>query len=123
MYNELAANIALLFVFVGFNMTFLSQFLLGFKGMPRRYYTYLDQFQPLHGFSSIGALVMGAGFVIMAVYLFYALFKGQRAPANPWGSLTLEWTIPSPPSTHNFSETPIVEHGPYDYDRILPKMN
>jgi cytochrome c oxidase subunit 1 len=123
MYNQMAANIALLFVFVGFNMTFISQFLLGFKGMPRRYYTYLDQFQPLHGFSSIGAMVMGVGFVIMAVYLFYALFKGERAPANPWGSLTLEWSIPSPPSTHNFSETPIVDHGPYDYDRILPKMN
>jgi cytochrome c oxidase subunit 1 len=102
-------------------MTFFTQFILGSKGMPRRYYNYLDQFQPLHGFSSMGSMVMAVGFFVMAGYLFYSIYKGREAGKNPWGSLTLEWTNPSPPPTENFEQTPELTHGPYDYDKIAPE--
>jgi cytochrome c oxidase subunit I len=118
MYNEFWAKIAALLIFVGFNVTFFSQFILGAKGMPRRYYTYMDQYQPLHAFSSVGAFIIGAGFFIMAFYLIHAMVKGKRIGKNPWGALTLEWTTTSPPSQHNFDTVPVVKDGPYDYDRI-----
>lgn len=118
-YNEFWARIAALLIFVGFNVTFFTQFILGSKGMPRRYYSYLDQFQPLHAFSSVGALIIGAGFFIMAFYLIHAMFRGKRIGKNPWGALTLEWTTTSPPDHHNFETVPVVFDGPYDYDRIL----
>ncbi len=117
MYSEFWARIACLFIFVGFNMVFFTQFLLGAKGMPRRYYNYLDQFQPLHAFSTVGTWVLGAGFFIMLFYMLHSLFRGQRAPQNPWGGLTLEWQTSTPPSVHNFDETPIVTGGPYDYGK------
>jgi cytochrome c oxidase subunit 1 len=119
MYSEFWAKISALLIFVGFNMTFFTQFILGAKGMPRRYYTYMDQYQPLHAFSSVGAFVIGAGFVIMAFYLFHAIKRGKRVGKNPWGALTLEWTTDSPPSAHNFDKTPVVVDGPYDFDRIM----
>ncbi len=118
MFNEFWAKIAWFFVFVGFNMVFFTQFFLGNKGMPRRYYSYIDEFQPLHAFSTYGSWVLGLGFVIMGIYLFYSLWRGKPAPANPWGGLTLEWTLPSPPKHENFENPPKVEFGPYDYDKI-----
>jgi cytochrome c oxidase subunit 1 len=116
MYNEKWAAIGCVLVFIGFNMTFLTQFFLGSQGMPRRYYTYLDQFQPLHAFSTFGSWVLGLGLVIAAVTLFASLRKPMDAPANPWGARTLEWDTQSPPITHNFHETPVLSHGPYDYN-------
>ncbi len=121
MFSRFWGTIAWAIVFFGFNLTFLSQFLLGFRGMPRRYYTYLDQYQPLHGFSSVGAFIMGAGFIIMAIYLFHSMYKGKIAGNNPWGSLTLEWQSSSPPPKENFDRPPVLEHGPYDYDKIVPE--
>ncbi|HEY8429725.1 MAG TPA: cytochrome c oxidase subunit I, partial [Sandaracinaceae bacterium] len=115
MYDERLAKIAFAFVFIGFNMTFLTQFVLGSQGMPRRYYDYLDQFQPLHGFSSIGSYVLGVGFVIMGVMFVLSLLKGPKAPPNPWGSAAFEWRTASPPIEHNFHHTPVVDRGPYDY--------
>jgi cytochrome c oxidase subunit I len=119
LYSEFWARIGALLVFIGFNMTFFTQFILGAKGMPRRYSTYLDQYQPLHGFSSVGSFILGAGFVVMAVYLIYSLFRGKPAGNNPWGGLTLEWTTTSPPPPENFLETPKITHGPYDYDKVI----
>ncbi len=119
MYNEFWAKVACAIVFIGFNMTFFTQFILGTQGMPRRYYSYIDQYQPLHAFSSVGSFVLGLGFVVMAVYLFYSLIKGPKAPGNPWGALTLEWSNSSPPPPHNFIEEPKITHGPYDYDKIV----
>lgn len=116
MYNEFWAKVSVITVFVGFNLTFFPQFILGSQGMPRRYYNYLDQFQPLHAFSSYGSWVIGLGFIIMGVYLIHSIFKGKPAPRNPWGALTLDWQTASPPSHHNFDEEPDLEHGPYDYD-------
>ncbi|MBI5267757.1 MAG: cytochrome c oxidase subunit I, partial [candidate division Zixibacteria bacterium] len=118
MYSEFWARISAILVFVGFNMTFFTQFIMGTRGMPRRYYAYSSQFTGLHGFSSVGSYVLGLGFLIMVIYMIHSLFKGRQAPANPWGGLTLEWRTSSPPPVHNFDTQPIVEHGPYDYDTV-----
>jgi cytochrome c oxidase subunit 1 len=115
MYNEKLARISVLLVFVGFNMTFFTQFILGSRGMPRRYYNYLEQFQPLHAFSTFGSWVIGSGFLLMAYYLAQSLRSGAKAPNNPWGGISLEWETQSPPITENFVDDPIVTHGPYDF--------
>ena len=119
MYSEKWAKLAALLIFVGFNMTFFTQFILGSRGMPRRYYNYLDQFQPLHAFSSVGSWVLGLGFIIMAFYLIHGIFKGRLAGNNPWASLSLEWQTTSPPDPHNFERVPEITHGTYDYDKVL----
>lgn len=118
MYSKRWAVVAWALVFIGFNMTFLSQFLLGTRGMPRRYYTYLDQYQRLHGFSSVGSYILGLGFMVMFVYLIHSLYKGRVAGANPWAALSMEWTTSSPPPEHNFLTDPVLTHGPYDYDKV-----
>jgi cytochrome c oxidase subunit I len=115
MYNEKLARISVLLVFVGFNITFFTQFILGSRGMPRRYYNYLDQFQPLHAFSTVGSWIIGLGMIIMLVYLLSSLKNGAKAPRNPWGGISLEWETQSPPITENFHETPELTHGPYDF--------
>jgi cytochrome c oxidase subunit 1 len=122
MYNEAWARVAWALVFIGFNMTFFTQFIMGSRGMPRRYYTYQEQFHQLHSFSTIGTWVLAAGFIIMAIYLFYAVAKGKVAGNNPWGALTLEWQTTSPPPHHNFERQPIAVHGPYDYDAIMAEI-
>jgi cytochrome c oxidase subunit 1 len=98
-------------------MTFFTQFILGSRGMPRRYYNYLDQFQPLHAFSTYGSWVLGAGLFLTAYNLLRSLKSGAKAPKNPWGGLSLEWEAESPPITENFADTPVVSHGPYDFFR------
>jgi cytochrome c oxidase subunit 1 len=115
MYDETLARIAFALVFIGFNMTFFTQFVLGSQGMPRRYYDYLPHFQPLHGFSSVGSLVLGVGFLVMAVMFVRSLTSGKKAPPNPWGSAGYEWATASPPIEHNFHEQPVMKRGPYDY--------
>lgn len=115
MYSEFWGRISCGLIFLGFNMVFFTQFFLGSKGMPRRYHNYLDQFQPLHAFSTSGTWVMGLGFLIMAFYLLESLRNGEQAPDNPWGGMTLEWATSSPPTMHNFEEAPHVSFGPYEY--------
>lgn len=115
MYSDRAAKIACLLIVVGFNMTFFTQFFLGAKGGARRYYTYLDQYQPLHAFSTYGSWVLGAGLFLVLITLIRSLFNGEKAPKNPWGAKTLEWETASPPPTENFYRTPVVTHGPYDF--------
>ena len=114
MYSETLGKIACAIAFVGFNMTFMTQFFLGTQGMPRRYYNYLDQFQPLHAFSSVGSYVLGIGFALSAVCLLSSLKNGKQAPDNPWDGTTLEWKTSSPPPLENFVEPPVVTAGPYD---------
>ncbi len=124
MYNRTWALVGWILTFVGFNMTFFTQFILGARGMPRRYWTYLDQYQPLHGFSSVGSFILGIGFLISAIVLFVAVHHGRPAGSNPWGALTLEWTqTTSPPVEHNFDGEAVYEHGPYDYDKVIPKVS
>ena len=114
MYNERLGNIACLLAFIGFNMTFMSQFVMGSQGMPRRYYSYLDQFQPLHQFSSVGSYVLGFGFLLTAICLLSSLKSGAEAGDNPWDGTTLEWKTSSPPPLENFVDPPVVTAGPYD---------
>jgi cytochrome c oxidase subunit 1 len=102
MYSERWAQLAALLIFVGFNLTFFTQFVMGSHGMPRRYYNYLEKFEPYHVASTIGSYVLGLGFVVMLGYLVHSLFRGDKAPANPWGSATLEWETASPPIASNF---------------------
>lgn len=122
MYSEFWAKISCGLVFIGFNMTFLPQFIMGAQGMPRRYFNYIDQFQSFHQFSTMGAYVMGIGFFIMAGYLLHSLMKGKRATANPWGSRALEWQTSSPAPLHNFEHTPVIINGPYDYHKPMSEF-
>lgn len=117
MYSELWARVAWGIVFVGFNLTFFPQFIMGSHGMPRRYYNYPPQFQFLHELSTIGSYLMTVGFVVTAVYLLHSLFAGRRAPANPWGGATLEWQCSSPPPHDNFRQTPVAGD-PYDFSNL-----
>jgi cytochrome c oxidase subunit 1 len=117
LYSELWGRVAWVLAFVGMNLTFFPQFLLGTHGMPRRYYNYPPQFQFLNVLSSIGSYLMAAGFVITAIYLLHSLFAGRRAPSNPWGGATLEWQCSSPPPTHNFDQPPVVGD-PYDFGAL-----
>jgi cytochrome c oxidase subunit 1 len=120
-YSEKAARLAAALVFIGFNLTFLSQFLLGSRGMPRRYYNYVPQFQPLHVLSTIGSWVLALGLFITLGYLIASLMRKKDAPANPWGGATLEWETTSPPPPDNFDQSPVLTHGPYDYNpRSVP---
>jgi len=115
-YNEKLAAIGAVLVFLGFNATFLPQFVLGSRGMPRRYYNYLPEFQPLHIASTVGSWILAAGLFLIAAYLLASLrTKKVGMVANPWGSRTLEWEASSPPITHNFEGQPVLQHGPYDY--------
>jgi cytochrome c oxidase subunit 1 len=115
LYNERVGLFTAALVFMGFNLTFVPQFLLGNAGMPRRYYSYPERFQALNVLSTGGAFLLGAGLLLTLVYLLVALRHGPRAPANPWGSMGYEWTTPSPPPEHNFPSPPVMTRGPYDY--------
>ena len=110
MYNENMGRVAFTMVFVGFNVTFLTQFMLGSQGMPRRYATYPEDagFQIYHVITTFGSYFMALGFFLTAAYLIASLFNGRRAPANPWGGRSLEWQCASPPPHDNFSEQPTV---------------
>ncbi|MBL9002199.1 MAG: cbb3-type cytochrome c oxidase subunit I [Phycisphaerae bacterium] len=119
-YNEKAAMLGCVIVFIGFNITFMTQFFLGTQGMPRRYASYIDEFHTLHQWSTIGSGIILIGFLIHLFVFLASLAVGRKAEQNPWGGLTLEWTIPSPPIEHNFEHEPIVKHGPYDFDSVLP---
>jgi len=115
LYNKKLAAISSALIFVGFNLTFLPQFVLGSRGMPRRYFNYLPQFQDLHVASTIGSWVLAAGLFLTAAYLLASFRQPKGMAANPWGGRTLEWETTSPPTTHNFEGQPVLQHGPYDY--------
>ena len=117
MYSEFWGRIGCALVFVGFNITFFSQFMLGSQGMPRRYYQYQPEFQIYHHISTGGSYIMGLGFVITAIYLIHSLFAGKKAPANPWGGASLEWQCSSPPPHDNFATTPRVGDC-YDFSAV-----
>jgi cytochrome c oxidase subunit 1 len=117
---ELWARIAAVLVFLGFNLTFFPQFLLGVRGMPRRYHSYPPEFQALNLFSSTGAVVLALGYLLPLVYLGWSLARGARAGRNPWDARGMEWQAPSPPPTHNFDTPPRVPSKPYDYHPEVP---
>ena len=116
MYNETLAKIAAALVFIGFNLTFFPQLVLGSRGMPRRYANYADRFAGLHQLSTYGSQILGAGLFLILGYALWSLAYGEKAPANPWGATTLEWTnTTAVPIHHNFERTPLVTRGPYDF--------
>ena len=120
MFDEKLGRIGATLVFLGLNVTFFPQFILGSRGMPRRYYNYLPEFQPLHVLSTLGAYTLGLGFVLTAFYLWKSLKSGKTAPQNPWGGATLEWQCSSPPPYYNFHKAPVVTAGPYDgYENLM----
>jgi cytochrome c oxidase subunit 1 len=118
MYSELPAKIGCVLVFIGFNTTFLPQFVMGSLGMPRRYATFQPEFLPYHVMSTVGAYIQLLGFVVAAVTLLHSLYRGRKASVNPWGSATLEWTCSSPPPHDNFKHAPTVGD-PYDHTQLV----
>jgi len=122
MYPEILGRLAAVILFIGFNLTFFPQFILGYLGMPRRYHAYPPEFQVLNVMSTSGASILAIGYLLPILYLVWSLKYGQIAGANPWRATGLEWTTQSPPPTENFVQTPIVDYEAYDYDRIAQSV-
>jgi len=115
MYPEKLGQLAALIMYIGFNLTFFPQFVLGYLGMPRRYHAYAPEFQIYNVMSSAGASILGVGYLLPLIYFIWSLKHGKKAPANPWKATGLEWQTTSPPPKHNFHETPVVTGPPYQY--------
>src|SRR5215471_1739420 len=122
MYPEGWAKLSALTVFLGFNLTFFPQFILGYLGMPRRYHVYPDEFQLLHVLSTAGASILAVGYVLPLIYLTWAWRYAPKAPPNPWRATGLEWKTPSPPPVHNFEQTPVVNYDAYDYEALKGEL-
>jgi len=119
MYNRRVANIAWFPLFIGFNVLYFTMLVLGWEGMPRRYYDHLPQYHTLHVVATVGSWFLVAGLLILLGNFVVALFKGEKAEANPWGGITLEWTIPSPPTVENFHEIPTITERPYHFNPVV----
>ncbi len=115
MYPENLGRIAAFIIFLGFNLTFFPQFILGYLGMPRRYHSYPEEFQVLNVMSTAGASILGIGYLLPMIYLLWSLRYGEPASDNPWNATGLEWQTSSPPPRDNFEHTPVVTTAPYDY--------
>ncbi|PKP09479.1 MAG: cytochrome c oxidase subunit I [Bacteroidetes bacterium HGW-Bacteroidetes-4] len=117
MYNERVANIAWLITFVGFNVLYFPLFVIGIQGMPRRYFDYLPEFHAGHLISTIGAFILLSGLFLMIINIYRAKKHVTPAGDNPWGGVTLEWQVPSPPPTLNFDEIPTITKSPYSFEK------
>lgn len=115
MYSEWWSRFSAIVLCVGFFLTFLPQYVLGYNGMPRRYHTYAPEFQAWNVLSTAGSSILGVGYIIPLFYFPYSLRHGRVCGANPWNATGLEWQVPSPPPRENFEETPVVLRGPYTY--------
>jgi cytochrome c oxidase subunit 1 len=118
MYPEWWARLSALIIFVGFNLTFFPQFVLGYLGMPRRYHAYPEEFQVLNVMSSAGASILGIGYILPMIYFIWSMRYGPIAESNPWPAVGLEWMTSSPPPTDNFKRTPHVTWEAYDFSRL-----
>ncbi len=118
MYPEGWAVFSAILIFVGFNLTFFPQFLVGYLGMPRRYHIYPEEYQALNILSTAGASILGIGYLFPFTYLLWSLRRGPRAESNPWDAAGLEWQTTSPPPTFNFEKTPIVTQEAYAYELV-----
>lgn len=117
MYPERLGQLCALGVFFGFNLTFLPQFVMGARGMPRRYWDYDPEFKIFHQLSTVGAFILGISIFVSVCYFIWSLKNGERATDNPWGGTTLEWQAPTPPTLYNFSSPPVL-HELYNYDDL-----
>jgi len=117
MYNKKVATWAWAIVTLGYNLLYFPMFIMGYLGMPRRYYDYLPEFHSYHLASTIGSWILILGLIIMFTNLYIGMRRGPKAPMNPWGGATLEWTTQTPPIVENFHEIPTVTTGPYDYSK------
>ena len=115
LYPEGWAKFGALVIFVGFNLTFFPQFIVGYLGQPRRYHAYAPEFQVWNVMSTAGASILGIGYLIPLTYLLWSLKYGKKAGNNPWGAKGLEWETSSPPPKFNFDKTPIVTEEAYAY--------
>jgi cytochrome c oxidase subunit 1 len=115
MYNKRTIVVAWAHFFVGFNLLYFTMMVMGWLGMPRRYYTYLPQYQVYHVIATVGSWILVAGIFMFLGGLLASLWRGKKAEANPWGGSTLEWHTSSPPPLENFEAIPTVTHGPYHY--------
>ena len=118
MYPEGWGKLAALIVFIGFNLTFFPQFILGYMGMPRRYHMYPPEFQILNVLSTAGATILAVGYLLPMIYFTWSMRYGDPAPSNPWNAAGLEWQTHSPPPTFNFDEQPVVTWEAYNYDEM-----
>ena len=118
MYNDFLGRVGCFLVFAGFNLTFFPQFVMGARGMPRRYARYDPEFQIFHQMSTVGAFVLGIGILLAFGVLVYAVFKGRKISGNPIHGASLEWQSSSPPSFHNFDHK-VVLNDPYDFDAMV----
>ncbi|MCX7876170.1 MAG: cytochrome c oxidase subunit I [Melioribacteraceae bacterium] len=123
MYNLKLSKIAVALFFIGFNLLYFPKFILGYMGMPRRYYDYLPQFESLQKISTFGSWILGGTIFFIVGYLIHALIKGKKATSNPWGGVTLEWHIASPPIQENFEVIPTITHKPYDFSQLKEMKN
>jgi len=117
LYPDTWGRVAAVILFFGFNLTFFPQFLLGYLGMPRRYYAYAPEFQVYNVMSTAGASILAVGYLLPFVYLLWSLRWGEDAGRNPYKAAGLEWTTTSPPPTENFERIPVARH-PYNYDEM-----
>jgi cytochrome c oxidase subunit I len=122
MYPESMGKLAAVILFIGFNLTFFPQFILGYLGMPRRYHAYPPEFQVLNVLSTAGASILAIGYLLPAVYFLWSLKYGKIAGSNPWDAAGLEWTLQSPPLEENFTAIPVVDFEAYDYGRIPDRV-
>ncbi len=123
LYDFRRAYIAATLATVGFMFHYVPMFILGLKGMPRRYYDYLPQYAQGNGLAAVGGIILFSGIILMLINLVLSLRKKNRivAPVNPWGGCTLEWTVPSPPPLHNFIQEPDIKEYPYDFSDVLER--
>ena len=122
LYPEGLARLSALIVFIGFNLTFFPQFILGYLGMPRRYAAYPVEFQTLNVLSTAGASILGVGYIFPLFYLAWSWKYGKPAGPNPWRTTGLEWRSPSPPPRENFEVTPIIDGPPYNFDGMKKEL-
>ena len=123
MYPEAWGQLTALVTFIGFNLTFFPQFILGYLGMPRRYHAYPPEFQLWNVLSTAGATILAVGYILPMIYLPWSLWRGKKAGNNPWRATGLEWQTASPPPTHNFEATPMVTEEPYAYPLLSTSKN